>query len=466
MSTLLLPAGCGKKNEDSGTVSGEIPKVRFITLSETTERNTIEVLGSLMYYEKADVGSKVEGRIAALYIKEGQRVYRNQPLAMIEQLPFKIALQNSRTERIQARNRLNIAKIQLQDAVRNVHKQIAAISKSKAELKEKTLFFKTAQTKLVNATALYKAGGMSKSAYDQAKISVESAKVALTVANKNLKMVEIGFRIEDLQTLGYKGPFNKKKKLNLIIKINTSKERASVTAARNELLKAQNNYKQALMLYRETTIRSPLAGIIAMKGIERGEHARKDSKLFTVMDVSRMYANLNLSEDSLGDIKQRGTIDITVDSLGKKILKGTISLVHPLVDPRTRSVTVKVLLKNYQGLLKPGMFVRAGLKLKKKARAWMLPAGAVMGRNNGKPFVYMLRGRSIFKNPVTTGKVRGDRIEILKGLTLKALVAVPPKNEDEGELSILSDGNPVIPVLPRGIALPEEAPKKKKTKNP
>lgn len=453
----IIASGCGKGPATTGPSGTSTPRVRFIALSQSRERSEIEALGSLVYFEKADVGSNVEGRIDLIHVKEGQQVYRGQPLARVEQLPFTIALQNARTELVQARTRLNIATMQYQDAVRNVHKQMAAITKSMAEVREKQLFLQTAETKLQTAAALYQADGMTKSAYEDAKTSVESAKVALTVAEKNLKMVAIGYQDEDLAALGHKGPFTEQKRLQLIILINTTKEKAAIASAENDLLKANNNHKQAEMLFRETVIRSPLTGVVAMKGIDRGELVKKDTKLFTVMDVTRMFATLNLSEDSLVDIEQSGSVPVSIDSLGGLKMDGTISLVHPLVDPRSRSVTIKVLLANHGGRLKPGMFVRAGLRLKQNARAWLLPAAAVMGRKDNAPFVYALAGKTIFKKTVVIGRVRGENIEILKGLEASALVAVPPEKDDESELSVLADGNPVIPVLPDGTKL-QDAP--------
>lgn len=446
----LLPACQGGKEGD-GKQRGGTPKVRFITLDATTEKRTLEALGSLVYFEKADVGSNVEGRIDAIYVAEGANVWRGQTLARVEQLPFTLALANAKTELAQAKNRLEMARNAYEDSVKNVMKQLAAIRRAWAELYDKELVLKSVTSKMSNTEALYRAGGATKVQYDEAVNAFSSANVAVTLAKNNLESIEIGYRESDLEALGYKGPFTIDQRQALLVKINTMKEKASISGAENEVLKAQNALQQAELLFQETVLKSPLTGIVAMKGIERGEAVKKDTKCFTVMDVSRMIANLSVSEDDVARIRKTGLVTLTIDALEKRRITGTVDLVHPLVDPRTRSVTVRVLVGNGDRALKPGMFARGEFALVEAAQAWLVPVDAVLEKKDNQGVVYVLNDKAVFKTPVTTGSVKGDMIEVLKGLRQGQLVAVPPKGSDEHDLSQLGDGMAVLPVLPEGM---------------
>lgn len=438
---------------EGGAAAGDkkttkIPLVRFMRLTPSQGKNTLEALGSLSYYEKADVACKVEGRIDRIHVKEGALVHAGQVLARLEQISFRLALQDAQTELAQARNRLGIARIQYQDGVKNVLKQLAAIKKGWAEVLEKELMVKDAATQLSNTRALLQAGGVSRVAFQRAVTAYSSARVALELAQKNLHMLQIGYRDQDLQALGHKGPFSTRRRRTLLIRANTAKERAGIAAARNEVLKAANSLRQARILLRETLIRSPISGVVAVRSIEKGEQVKKDAALFTVMDTTRLYANLNVTEDDVTRIRTSGTVVVTVDALEGKTCTGIISLVHPLVDPRTRSVTVKVLLDNGNRVLKPGMFVRGTLELQARAQAWLLPVEAVQGRQQQEGHVYVLKEKTVFKTPVRLGKVAGDNIEILDGLGKGMLIAVPPRTEKESALTALQDGMGVTPVLP------------------
>lgn len=452
LSLLLLATGlaCDKSGDAAGKQKTGTPRIRFIRLDASHEKRTLESLGSLVYYEKADVGSKVEGRIESIRVAEGSYVYQGQELARIEQLQYRLALQNAEMELTQSKNSLEMARNSLDDAVRNVYKQLASIRKAAGDVQEKEILLRSATTKLSNSRILFQAGGVSKTQNDDTETAYKSAAIALEQAKNSLRIIEIGYRNEDLVAAGYARPQTEQARTALLIRLNTIKERTAVASAENSVQKAANSYRQASILLNETIIRSPLTGYVAAKSVERGEQVKTDTKLFTVIDVSRMYANQSVSEDDIARIKTTGQVPVLIDAIGKPVT-GRISLVHPLVDPRTRSVTVKVLIQSGGAKLRPGMFSRVDFPLVADAQAWLAPAESVVEKKTNAGFVWVLKDQAVFKTPVTTGPVRGDSIELTGGVKENMLIAITPKGENESDLAQLADGMKVIPVLPDNL---------------
>jgi len=64
---------------------------------------------------------------------------------------------------------------------------------------------------------------------------------------------------------------------------------ASLTSARTEL-EAINQ------LLNESVIRAPVTGIIGMRYLESGELIQADAKLFTIMDIARVFAVFPIEE--------------------------------------------------------------------------------------------------------------------------------------------------------------------------
>ena len=172
---LVVLVACSKDAAQTSRQKSGIQKIRFVSLDSSSEKRTLETLGRLVYYEKADVGSKVEGRIEKIFVREGAFVQQGQELARIEQLQYTLAVQNADMELKASKNAYEMAKNSLADAVRNVHKQIASIRKARGDVDEKRILLKSATTKYSNAQILYKAGGVSKSQLDDISTAHGSA---------------------------------------------------------------------------------------------------------------------------------------------------------------------------------------------------------------------------------------------------------------------------------------------------
>jgi len=86
------------------------------------------------------------------------------------------------------------------------------------------------------------------------------------------------------------------------------------------------------------------------------------------------------------------------------------------LDPQTRTLQVRVLLPNPQGLLKPDMFATAEFETVEMQRVVQVPEAAVQDVN-GKPMVFLNRGPGSFHpREVTVGAKSGGRVQVLSGL--------------------------------------------------
>lgn len=445
--SIFFVVACNNEDAQSKTKRFQgSQKIRFIKIEKSNTVNSIEALGSFVFFAKADVGSKIEGRVTAIWVKEGQYVKRGQYLARLEKLQYELAKKNAYTELLQARNRLKMAEIAYKDAKRNVIKQISSIETTKMDLQEKQITLKDANIKLSNTIALFKAGGATKRALDKAVNDKQSAELSLQKAKKNLEMQLIGFRKKDLNELGFKGPFTKEKFKKLQIQINTAKEKASITAAKNEILKAKNNLQQANIMLKETTIIAPISGFIAQKKIYLGEQVKKNEPFFTIIDTSRLYATLSVSENDINHIDTSKKVKLIVDALQKKEFHGQVSLVHPLVDPKTRSVTIKVIVNNYQNQIRTGMFARGFFKLKKKQSTFLIPIKSLVKQSKNMATIATITNGRLYFKKIQTGKITGDNIALLTPLPKGFPIAVAPATDDEIHPSQLSEGTKVIPV--------------------
>jgi len=109
-------------------------------------------------------------------------------------------------------------------------------------------------------------------------------------------------------------------------------------------------------------INSPASGIVVNKNVNEGMYVKTGMRLFTVADLSELWAYFDVYESDLPWIKLNQEVEFTSLAFPGEIFKAEINFIDPILDPRTRTVKVRASVDNGDGLLKPDMFVSGILK--------------------------------------------------------------------------------------------------------
>ncbi len=112
----------------------------------------------------------------------------------------------------------------------------------------------------------------------------------------------------------------------------------------------------------QLTINAPIDGTVIEKNVVEGQYFDKEKRLFRIADLSRLWLILDVYEMDLPLIHYGQEVEFRTDATPGETLRGVISYVGPVLDPKTRTVPVRVNLANPDGRLKPGMFARATVR--------------------------------------------------------------------------------------------------------
>ncbi len=104
---------------------------------------------------------------------------------------------------------------------------------------------------------------------------------------------------------------------------------------------------------------SPTSGVVIDKFLEEGAYVKTGTSIYRVADLSRLWVTLDAYEQDLTWLRYGQPIHIEAEALPGTLIEGSIAYIDPAVDEHTRSAKVRVNIDNSEGLLKPGMFVRA-----------------------------------------------------------------------------------------------------------
>jgi len=162
---------------------------------------------------------------------------------------------------------------------------------------------------------------------------------------------------------------------------------------------------------------SPLAGRVIARDAIAGQHVLPDRALFTVSDLSMLWAVLDAREPDLPFLAEGRAVRIRTSLYADRAWDGRILHVGDVVDERSRTVKVRVATPNTGLLLKPNMFVQGEIVGAAGARDVLtVPADAIQ-TINGDPVVFVRVAPDRFAvRPVEPAGRAGDRRVIAKGL--------------------------------------------------
>jgi Cu(I)/Ag(I) efflux system membrane fusion protein len=107
------------------------------------------------------------------------------------------------------------------------------------------------------------------------------------------------------------------------------------------------------------TIFSPMAGIVVEKHAVEGAYVTTGNPIYTIADLSRLWVKLDAYESDISWLRYGQTVEFETEAFPGDVFTGKIAFIDPVLDPKTRTVKVRVNVPNPAYKLKPGLFVRA-----------------------------------------------------------------------------------------------------------
>ena len=111
-------------------------------------------------------------------------------------------------------------------------------------------------------------------------------------------------------------------------------------------------------------IRSPITGHIMDLSGREGHWLGEGDRLVQVMNPSQLWLQLEAYERDLTWLRPGLPVAFTVEAFPGEPFEGEVSFIDPHVDPRSRTVRVRVEVPNPEHRLKPGMFARGSILMR------------------------------------------------------------------------------------------------------
>ena len=161
-------------------------------------------------------------------------------------------------------------------------------------------------------------------------------------------------------------------------------------------------------------LRAPFDGMVVEKHISLGESVKEDASVFTISDLSTVWAEISVAANNLNLVRVGEPVSIR-SSAFEQAASGTVSYVGSLIGAQTRTATARVTVTNPQRIWRPGLFVTVEL-VSSEAEAPVTVSADAVQTVEDKPTVFVKVPGGFMPQQVQTGRSDGRRIEVLDGL--------------------------------------------------
>lgn len=123
------------------------------------------------------------------------------------------------------------------------------------------------------------------------------------------------------------------------------------------------------------TIYAPIGGTVIEKSVRAGQYVKEGDPLYRIADLDPIWLYLDVYESDLTWVRFGQAVDVTVEAYPGEMFRGTVTFIDPFLDDKTRTVKVRVNLKNPDRRLKPAMYASASIQVRLRSDGTPEPTG-------------------------------------------------------------------------------------------
>ena len=201
-------------------------------------------------------------------------------------------------------------------------------------------------------------------------------------------------------------------------------------------MRAYNNAKE------NTVLTAPMSGVVTAKNNDPGDYT-SGSPILVIEQMQPVKVVVNVNESDFPRIKKGQKVDVKVDVYGDEVFTGTVYLVHPAIDPATRTFQVEVTLPNGDNRVRSGMFARVIFNYGSANRVVVPDMAIVKQTGSGNRYIYVYKDGKVSFNQVELGNRLGNSYELISGVESGSDVVISDQSRlnDGMEVGIAKEQN-------------------------
>lgn len=196
----------------------------------------------------------------------------------------------------------------------------------------------------------------------------------------------------------------------------------AVDQLRAQLDAARSQYDNMM---ENTVLTSPVTGVVTARNYDPGDMTGS-LPILTIEQLRPVKVMVNVSESEYPKVHNGMKVGIRLDVYGDEDFTGTVYLIHPTIDPATRTFTVEITIDNADERVRPGMFARVIMNFGVSSHVVVPDRAVVKQSGSGNKYVYVFNpsDSTVSYNRVELGQRLDNTYEVLSGVDNDAYVVI------------------------------------------
>jgi Cu(I)/Ag(I) efflux system membrane fusion protein len=161
---------------------------------------------------------------------------------------------------------------------------------------------------------------------------------------------------------------------------------------------------------------SPANAVVVDKPIVQGARFAPGETILRLADLSTVWLIANVPASSAGGVAVGQRASFQSPTLPGETFSGRVTFVQPVIDPKTRTLEVRIQLPNPDGILRPGLFGDVSLTQATSAAVLTVPRSAVLDSGTRQLVLVQVAEGRFEPRTVVVGERSGDVVEIREGV--------------------------------------------------
>lgn len=214
----------------------------------------------------------------------------------------------------------------------------------------------------------------------------------------------------------------------------TDSLRSDMQTAFRKVSAQQNTESDSMEAYQ---LYSPMDGMVVYVSARRGETISALFPCVAVTDLNALSVHAEAAQNILSQIAEKDHCSIAVEAFGTGNYTGTITAIKPyarqtgfMSGSGEATTEVIISLYNRQQALRPGYSATIKVSVNQQNNAVLVPYEAIAQDENGKEYVLVLSGNSVYRQYVTTGSELDDTVQVISGVFPEDVLIGNPNKVD------------------------------------
>ncbi|MDP2922024.1 MAG: efflux RND transporter periplasmic adaptor subunit [Candidatus Omnitrophota bacterium] len=221
-----------------------------------------------------------------------------------------------------------------------------------------------------------------------------------------------------------------------IIKAKLEEVELEAKSAEAQAKSAEVEVKSAESELKKTDLCATREGVLGAREAEAGEFVTPNNKIATLYDIMEAFVELGIIEKDVDKVALGQNVVITVDAHQGAVFKGKVDYVYPVVEGKSRTLTVKIRIQNPDAQLLPGMFARAMITVAEFKNAIVIPSLSLNKKEEAYNVSVVDSENKVHIRPVKVQYVTTDYSVIGEGLSEGELVVTETPQELKEEMPV------------------------------